>query len=84
MRRGSLMLCAAVGVVAVGLFTTSSAQASYRVIQWRGTHVCQIYDFGWGGRPIPSNYRVLTGPLPSFGAALRAKNHLWHQGRCSI
>lgn len=54
------------------------------MIQWNITKVCQIYDFGFGGRPIPSNYRVLTGPLPSYAAALRAKNRLWRRGRCLI
>ncbi len=84
MCRWSVMLCAAVGFIAVGFFAASPAQAAYRVIQWRATHVCQIYNFDWGGPPIPSDYRVLTGPLPNFGAALRAKDRLWHRGRCSI
>jgi hypothetical protein len=83
MRRRSL-ICAAVGFVAVGSFAASPAQASYRVIKWHVTNMCQIYDFGFGGPPIPSNYRVLTGPLPSFGAALRAKDRLWHRGQCLI
>lgn len=84
MRPRSFMLYATFSFVAIGFCAASPAEASYRVVQWRGTHVCQIYDFGWGGRPIPSDYRVLTGPLPSFGAALRAKDRLWHRGRCSI
>ena len=57
---------------------------TFRVIQWDFTRICQIYDFGWGGRPIPSNYRVLTPPLPSFRAAVRAKSQLARHGRCSI
>jgi hypothetical protein len=56
----------------------------FRVIQWDFTRICQIYDFGWGGRPIPSNYRILTPPLPSFRAAVRAKGQLARHGRCSI
>jgi hypothetical protein len=82
--RRSLILCAAVGFVAVGFFAASPAQASFRVIKWDITNICQIYDFGFGNGPIPHNYRVLTGPLPSYGAALRAKDRLWHQGRCLI
>jgi len=81
--RRSLLLCA--GLVATGLFAAAPVQAaSYRVIQWNITRVCQIYDFGFGGRPIPSNYRVLTPRLRTFGAALRAKDRLWRQGRCLI
>lgn len=82
--RRCLILCAAAGFVAAGLLAASPAQASYRVVRWDITRICQIYDFGWGGRPIPHNYRVMTGPLPSFGAALRAKDRLWHRGRCLI
>jgi hypothetical protein len=81
--RRSLVLCAAAGFAAVGLFA-SPANASWRVIKWDITSICQIYDFGLDGRPIPSNYRVLTPPLHSYGAALRAKDRLWHQGRCLI
>jgi hypothetical protein len=82
--RQSLALCTAVGLVTAGLFAASPAEASFRVIQWNATHICQIYDFGVGGAPVPSNYRVMTGPLPSFGAALNAKNRLWHRGKCLI
>ena len=72
--RRSLILCTAVGFVAAVSFAASPAQASFRVIKWNVTNICQIYDFGVGGPPVPSNYRVLTGPLPSYGAALRAKD----------
>lgn len=83
--RRSLIACAAAAIAAAGFLAASPAQAAaYRVIQWDITKVCQIYDFGFGGRPIPSNYRVLTGPMRTYGAALRAKNRLWRQGRCSI
>jgi len=78
------MLCAAAGFVAAGLLTASPAEAAYRVIRWDITRICQIYDFGFGGPPIPGNYRVMTGPLRTFGAALRAKNRLWRRGRCLI
>ncbi|HEY7232393.1 MAG TPA: hypothetical protein VH558_18705 [Pseudolabrys sp.] len=82
MKRWHLGLLAA----AAAFFVTGPAQAApdFRVIRWDFSRVCQIYDFGWGGRPIPSNYRVLTPPLPSFRAALRAKNRLARHGRCSI
>ena len=81
--RRTLVSFAAAALLAAGLLAASPAQAALRVIQWNATHICQIWDFGLG-RPIPSNYRVLTGPLKSFGAALRAKDRLWHRGRCSI
>jgi len=81
MKHFSLMLLGAVGA----FFVLSPAQAAdFRVIKWDITKVCQIYDFGWGLRPIPANYRVLTGSLPTMGAALKAKDGLARKGRCSI
>jgi hypothetical protein len=82
--RRNLILCAAVGFVAAGFFATRPAQASYRVIKWSGTNICQIWDYGLPTRPFPSDYRVMTKPLPTLDAALRAKDRLWHKGRCLI
>jgi hypothetical protein len=81
--RRNLILCAAAGLAGLCLSSAASA-ADFRVIKWNITGVCQIYDFGWGGRPIPPNYRVLTRPLPTFGAALRAKDSLARRGRCTL
>jgi len=81
MKHFSLILLGAAGA----FFVLSPAQAAdYRVIQWPLTRVCQIYDFGWGLRPIPADYKVLTGSLPTFGAALKAKGGLARKGRCSV
>lgn len=80
MKRFSLMLLGAVGA----FYVLSPAQAAdFRVVQWNLTKICQIYDFSWGFRPIPPNYRVLTRPLPTFAAAAAAKNSLARRGRCS-
>jgi hypothetical protein len=81
MKHFSLTLLGAIGAFLV----LSPAQAAdFRVIQWNTTRVCQIYDFGWGLRPIPPTYKVLTGSLPTMGAALKAKGGLARRGRCSI
>ncbi|MGC1467632.1 MAG: hypothetical protein WA792_18090 [Pseudolabrys sp.] len=82
MKRFGLVLMGATAAFMVS--TAAQAAPDYRVIQWDITRVCQIYDFGFGGRPIPSNYRIMTPPLRSFAAALRAKDRLWHRGRCTI
>ena len=42
MRRFS-MACAALGLAATALVATSPAQASYKVIRWDTTGVCQIH-----------------------------------------
>lgn len=82
MRRG-IALCAAAGIAGL-LFVGPASASDFRVIKWGITGVCQIYDFGWGGRPIPSDYRTLTGPMPSFGAALGAKDRLARRGMCTL
>ena len=75
------MLLGAVGA----FFVLSPAQAAdFRVIQWNASRACQIYDFSWGFRPIPPNYKVLTKSLPSYSAALSAKNALARRARCSV
>ena len=82
--RRSLILFAAAGLAGLFLAGPANAMSDFRVIKWSITGVCQIYDFGWGGRPIPWDYRVMTPPLPSFTAALRAKDRLARRGRCSL
>ena len=86
--RRTMMLCAALGMTA--LFTTGAfvqpahAESDFRVIKWSITGVCQIYDFGWGGKPIPWDYHVMTRPLPDFAVALRAKDSLARRGMCTL
>ncbi|HEU4660498.1 MAG TPA: hypothetical protein VFS63_07550 [Pseudolabrys sp.] len=82
MKRLGLSLLGATAALVIS--TSAQAAPDFRVIKWDITGMCQIYDFGFGGRPIPSAYRILTPPLPSFGAAMRAKEFLWHRGRCTI
>jgi hypothetical protein len=80
-RLGLLLIGAATAFV---LTSTAQAEPRFRVIQWSITGLCQIYDFGWGGRPIPSDYRTLTPPLPTFGAAVQAKQYLRSRGQCLL
>jgi hypothetical protein len=84
--RRSLIICAGIaGLFSAGfLASPANAASDFRVIKWSITGVCQIYDFGWGGKPIPWDYRVLTRPLPTFGAALRAKDSLARRGMCTL
>ena len=86
MLRRSVVLSTTAGLAMAGLFaaTPAKAEPDFRVIQWDLTRICQIYDFGFGGRPIPSNYRTLTPPLPTFTAAVRAKSALAQRGACTI
>lgn len=85
MIRRSLILCAAVGLIAAGSsFTVSPAHAYYWVIKWPGTNVCQIRDHGIPTRPFPYDHSVMILPLPSLGAALAAKNRHFHRWGCAF
>jgi hypothetical protein len=84
MRRRLILCAAAAGFAATSLFTATPADAAYRIIKWDATRVCQIWNFTIGNRPIPANYRVVSGPIGSYGAALSVKNRLWRSGRCSL
>lgn len=81
MLRRSLLLGAALGVA---LMATAPAEASWRVIKWNTTGMCQIWDFGVDGAPFPYDFHMMSRPLPSFAAALSVKNRLWNAGRCTL
>jgi hypothetical protein len=83
--RRNMILCAAAGVVAAaGLFATTPAQASFKVIKWEGNNFCQVWDYGFPTRPFPADYHVITKSLPSFDAALSAKERLRKHGHCAF
>jgi len=81
MLRRRLIIGAALGVA---LIATIPAQASWRVIKWNNTGICQIWDFGLDGAPLPGDFRMMSRPLPSFGAALGVKGRLWDRGHCTL
>jgi hypothetical protein len=83
MRRFSI-LCAALGLAATGLVATSPAQASFKVIRWDGTGVCQIWDNAVPTKPFPTDYKVVSHPVPTFMDALATKDKLFHAARCTL
>ena len=82
MLRRSLVFIAATAIAA--FIAAAPAQAAWRVIKWNITGVCQVWDFGVDGTPVPGDFRVLSRPLPTFGAALSAKERLWNRGACTL
>ena len=83
MRRFSIV-CAALGLAVTALVATSPAQASYKVIRWDNTGVCQIWDNGAPIQPFPSNYKTVSKSMPTFMDALAAKDKLFHAARCTL
>jgi hypothetical protein len=83
MRRLSV-LCTAAGLAVTALAATSPAEASYHLIRWHGTGICQIWDDSIPTKPFPSDYRRVSGQIPTLLGAIAAKDALWHKGICSI
>jgi hypothetical protein len=83
MRRFSIV-CAALGLAATAFAATSPAQASYKVIRWDTTGVCQIWDNAVPTAPFSSNYKTVSHSMPTFLDALAAKDKLFHAAKCTL
>jgi len=79
MKRLSLALCAA-GVMFVA---ATPAHAYFQVIRW-SSGLCETWNYGLPTRPFPFDYQVMTPPLQSFDAALKAKKVLLSRGQCTF
>ena len=77
MKRWSLILSAA----AVCIMASSQAQASYQVIRWP-TGICQIWDHAIPTRPFPGDYKAVSRPYKTFGAATNKLNALARARKC--
>ena len=85
MRRATA-LCAAVGIAVSALAVVSSAQAGYYVIRWDNTGVCQIWNEDLRYKPIswPSEYKVVSKPVPTFSAAMAEQEKMRQQRHCTL
>jgi hypothetical protein len=83
MRRFSIA-CATLGLAATALIATAPAQASYKVIRWDTTGVCEIWDNASSIKPLASDYRTVSRLVPTFMDALAAKDKLFTAAKCSI
>ena len=80
-----ISLTCAAGLALAALAISGSAKASpYHLIRWEGTGFCQVWDNGIATKPWPSNYRVVTHGMSSFGTALRVKDHMLKHGHCTF
>jgi hypothetical protein len=77
-------LCAAAGIALSAIATVSPAQAAFHLIKWSGNDLCQIWDESIPTTPWPSNFVVVSKPVPTFDAALGVKAHLMAKGVCKI
>ncbi len=81
----ALSAAAAVALSAVAVVSPANA-APYHLIRWDNTGVCQVWDQGWTVKPIrwPSDYEIVSKPVPTFTAALTVKDHLLKHGTCKF
>lgn len=77
-------LCAATSLAVAALAVTSPANAAFHLIRWDGTGVCQVWDAGIPTKPFPSNYKMVSKPVPTFAAALAVKDGMLKKGKCTI
>ena len=85
MRRATA-LCAAVGIAASCLAVAAPAQAGYYVIRWDNTGVCQIWNEDLTSKPLqwPSEYKVVSKPVPTFAAAAAVQEKMRQQRQCTL
>ena len=78
-------LAATAGLALSALAATSPAEAAaFHLIRWEGTGVCQVWDQSIPTTPIPSNYKAVSKPVPTFVAALAVKDGMLKKGTCKL
>ena len=77
-------LCAAASVAVSSFAVTSPANAAFHLIRWNGNGVCQIWDESVPTKPFPSDYKVVSKPVPTFAAALAVKDGMLKKKKCSL
>ena len=72
------------GIALSAFAATAPAEAAFHLIRWQGTGVCQIWDESIPTKPMPSNYRTVSKPVPTFVAALAVKDGMLKRGSCKL
>jgi len=77
-------VAATAGLALTAVVATSPAEAAFHLIRWEGTGVCQVWDQSVPTKPIPSNYKTVSKPVPTFAAALAVKDGMLKKGSCKL
>ena len=85
MRRASA-LCAATCIAVTAIAVAGPAQAGYYVIRWDNTGICQIWNEDLNFKPLhwPSDYKVVSKPVPTLTAAMTVQEKMRLQHRCTL
>jgi hypothetical protein len=84
MRRATA-LCAIAGIALSALAVASPARAGYYLIRWDNTGVCQVWSEDLSFKPWrwPSDYKVVSKPIPTFAAAMATKEKMRQERHCT-
>ena len=79
-------LCAAACIAVAAVAVVSPAEADYYLIRWDNTGACQVWNDTLTFTPWrwPSDYKVISKPVPAFSIAFAEKEKLRQQGRCTV
>ena len=77
-------LSAAAAVALSAFAATAPAEAAFTLIKWDGTGACHVWDGSIPGKPIPSTYKTVSKPVPTFAAALAIKDGMLKRGACKL
>ena len=79
-------LCAATAIAVSALAVSAPAQAGYYVIRWDNTGICQIWNEDLQQKPLhwPSDYKVVSKPVPTFTAAAAVQEQMRQQRYCTL
>ena len=85
MRRATA-LCAAAGIAVSALAAAGPAQAGYYLIRWDNTGICQIWNEDLRYKPVqwPSDYKVVSKPVPTLSAAMVVQATMRQQRSCTL
>jgi hypothetical protein len=85
MHRATAALCAA-AIAVSALAVAAPAQAGYYVIRWDNTGICQIWNEDLRYKPMqwPSEYKVVSKPVPTFSAAMDVQLKMREQRHCAL
>jgi hypothetical protein len=84
--RRAVTLAAAVGIAAATLVVAAPAQASYYVIRWENTGICQIWNDELQYKPVewPAHYKVVSKLVPTFNDAVNIQLRMREQRSCFL
>lgn len=77
-------LCAAAGLGLTALAATTPTDAAFHLIRWQGTGICQIWDESIPIKPFPSDYKMVSKPVPTIVAAMAVKDRMMKKGACKL